>query len=260
MKTKKMNSYKKLGFIMLVSAVAGGILGMIGAIAIGFGGKSIEHGMAVMLTQLQQIMLPIMVGLTVISVVYGEWNLRKERELCQRVRETEDEECDRWEYLEEKNGAWGMIANVLSQVLCILVLSLGYSAKYIGEGNHKGFLAVCIVFLVCFGYDGFWQMRYIRTVQKAYPEKKGDPASRKFYQEWLNSCDEAEREMIYQSAYKSYIRINKCIPILLVVAMLGHLYFNTGLMAIIMVSVIWLIVMVSYLRSCVKMKGARLRE
>lgn len=256
---KKMSSYKKLGLIMLLAAIGGGVLGFIGAIIMGFGGHNIEHGMAAVLRYLQQIMFPVMVGLTVLSIVFGEWNLRKQREISRKILETEDEECDRWEYLEEKNGAWGLIVNILSQVFCILVLSLGYSAKYIDDGNHVSFLTVCIVFLVCFGYDGFWQMRYVKMTQMAHPEKKGDPASRKFRQQWLDSCDEAEKEVIYQSAYKSYIRISQWIPVLLVVTMIGQLYFQTGMMAIVIVAVIWLIQMVTYLRSCVKMKGAKLR-
>ena len=56
----------------------------------------------------------------------------------------------------------------------------------------------------------------MKCVQRVYPEKKGDPASRKFQKEWLESCDEAERAMIYQSAYKSYMTANKTIPLLLV--------------------------------------------
>lgn len=260
MKTKKMNSYKKLGMVMLLSAIAGGILGLASFFILGVAGGSVENGMSAVMSGLQQIMLPAMAIITVISVIYGEFNLRKQKVLCKMILETEDEECDRWEYEEEKNSAWGMSANILSQILCILVLSAGYSAKYIGDGNHTSYLAVCIVFLLCFAYDGFWQVRFVKVIQTAYPEKKGDPASRRFRQEWLNSCDEAEKEVIYQSAYKSYTQISTCIPVLLVIAMLGQLFFETGILAIIMVAAIWLIVTISYLRSCVRLKKAKLRE
>ena len=100
----------------------------------------------------------------------------------------------------------------------------------------------------------------MKQVQKAYPEKKGDPSSGKFRQQWLDSCDEAEKEVIYRSAYKSYLCTNKTIPALLLITMLGHLFFNTGIMAIVTVAFIWLVVAVSYLRTCVKLKGKKIRE
>lgn len=42
--------------------------------------------------------------------------------------------------------------------------------------------------------------------------------------------------------------------------MLGHLFFDTGIMAVITAAAIWLIVTVSYLHSCVVLKRAKLRE
>lgn len=114
------------------------------------------------------------------------------------------------------------------------------------------------IFLICYIYDGFWQVRFVKNTQRAYPEKKGDPASLNFQQQWLESCDEAEKEVIYQSAYKSYIQVSRCIPILLLITMLGHLFFNTGLMAIVVVAVVWLVATLSYLRSCVRLKGSKI--
>lgn len=260
MKMKKMNSYKKLGLVMLGAAIVGGVMGLLGAIILGPRMGHVEGGLTLVLTAAQRMMLPLLVVILAATVLYGEMNLRMQRAIGRKLQESEDEECDQWEYAEEKNSARGMIVNILSQVLCVLVLSVGYSMEYIESGNAENMLVSCIVFLVCFGYDGFWQVRFVKLTQKIHPEKKGDPATRKFQQEWLESCDEAEKEIIYQSAYKSYIQTNKCIPILLVVVMIGHLLFHTGLMAIVIVAVIWLLVTVSYLRSCVKLKREKIRE
>lgn len=257
---KKKNSYWRLARTMALSALAGGVMGFVGFLILGTRRGIVENGMAEVIMGIQQIMLPLMALVTVISVIYGEINLRKQKHICDMILKTEDEECDRWEYEEEKNGAWGTGVNILSQILCILVLSAGYSANYIESGNAKSYLAVCIVFLICFAYDGIWQVRYVKLVQRTFPEKKGDPATRKFRQEWLESCDEAERTVIYQSAYKAYSQANTCIPILLVIAMLGQLFFETGLLAIVIVAAIWLIVTVPYLRSCVRLKGEKIRE
>lgn len=259
MKTKKMNSYIKLAIILLLSAVAGGVIGFLGGMIMDKGGEHIGSAFHLVIIQFQRMMLPIMVLLTVVSVVFGEMNLQKQKALCKKILETEDEECDRWEYEEEKSSAWGVTVNTLSMVLCVLVLSGGYSARYLESGHNRSFLIVCLVFLACYAYDGFWQVRYIKVIQSAYPEKQGDPASPKFQQQWLESCDEAEKEIIYQSAYKSYIRVGQWIPALLLVTMLGQLFLNTGVLAIIVVAVIWLVVTVTYVRSCVKLRAAKLR-
>lgn len=70
-----------------------------------------------------------------------------------------------------------------------------------------------MIFLICYAYDGFWQVRYVKVIQESHPEKQGDPSSRKFRQQWLDSCDEAEKEVIYRSAYTSYSQTSKMIPL-----------------------------------------------
>lgn len=258
MKIKKMDSYKKMGIIILLAAIAGGIIGGVGTIILGFFGGSVAEGMEEALFAIQRIMLPLITIITVLTVVFGEWNLKELRAVGQKVMETEDEECDRWEYEEEKVGAKGAIANVLSQIFGFLAISAGYSLKYMAEGNYQSFLKVCIVFVVCEIYNSFWQVRYVKLIQKIHPEKQGDPSSLKFQKEWLESCDEAEREIIYRSAYTSYMAVSKSIPFFLILAMLGHLFFDTGLMAIVMVALVWLVLTISYLQSCVKLKKGKL--
>lgn len=80
----------------------------------------------------------------------------------------------------------------------------------------------------------------------------------KFQKQWMESCDEAEKEVIYQSSYKTYLTIMKVIPILLLVAMLGHFIWNTGIMAILMVGIIWIVANVTYSRSCLIKKGQKI--
>lgn len=258
---KKRNSFGRMGLFMLFSAIGGGILGLALSTVFGDGRiDAVQGGAIFVLGGIRRIMVPALILITIVSVVYGELNLRKQRMLCNKILESMDEECDRWDYEEEKTGAWGMAVNLLSQILCILVLSAGYSMEYIWDGYGGEVLAACVIFLACYVYDGFWQVRYVKVVQSAYPEKLGDPSSRKFQQQWLDSCDEAEKEVIYRSAYQSYSKTMKTIPGLLMLTMLGHLFFQTGIMAIVVVAIIWMVVTISYLSSCVRLKGQKIRE
>lgn len=260
MKTGKTSSYKRMGLIMLVSAAGGGVLGFLSIFLFDGNFDVIGKGMLKLLAGIQRFQLPILTGIFVLSAAFGEWNIRKLKNIGRQILSTEDEECDKWEYEEERVGAWGVIVNILSQILCILVLAVGYSIEYIKDNHAENMLASCIIFLICYAYDGFWQVRYVKLAQVSHPEKKGDPSSRKFQKQWIESCDEAEKEVIFRSSYKAYSQMNTWIPILLVIAMLGHLFFETGLLAIVMVAIIWLVLSLTYLQSCVRLKGSKLRE
>lgn len=113
---------------------------------------------------------------------------------------------------------------------------------------------MCPVFNLFF-YCGMAQARYVKLLQKVHPEKKGDIASKDFHKQWLESCDEAEKEAVYQSSYSTYIFSGKLIGILLVVTMIAHLFFNTGVFAIVVVGVIYLCITIKYCVSCVKLKN-----
>ena len=94
---KKINSYKRMGIFMLLSAICGGALGLLGAIIMANGGMNMVKGsVSFVLTGIQQIMVPVLVFITLVSIVYGELNLKRQRMTGSKILETEDEECDRW--------------------------------------------------------------------------------------------------------------------------------------------------------------------
>ena len=255
MKEKKTNSYKRALKIMVVGGVLGGISG-------GLCMAAKTHGSGLYLKEIivliQNMMAPLLGIIFAGSVILEEGSYRRLKTICEKQQTAEDEECDRLEYEEEKEGAFGMNVNVLSQILCILVLTFGYSMKYItADGHAYRFLAACMIFVACFLYEYFWQIRYVKLLQKTHPEKKGEPSSLKFQEQWLESCDEAEKEIIYQSAYKAYMTVNRTIPVLLVGTMVANLYFDTGMFAVVVVSVIWLLTQFTYSHYCIKLREAR---
>ncbi|MEI3218806.1 MAG: DUF3169 family protein [Lachnoclostridium sp.] len=109
---------------------------------------------SIVMTRLQTMILPLLLCITLISVLTGELTLKKLKRICRQILQTEDESCNIWEY-EEKTSALGMNMNILSQVLCVIILSLGYSMKYIETTNSSHFLFACLFFILCYAYDGF---------------------------------------------------------------------------------------------------------
>lgn len=253
---KKMNTYLKTGLIILGAAVLGAIGGFCSFILFDRFEGGILGTIAALMEQIQTLILPLLVLIMVISVVYGEWNHRKSGKLFRKIPDAEDEECDRLEYEADKVCSAGLIVNSCSMGFSVIILALGYSIKYLehSDRNRSTFLAACIVFLVCWTYDTFWQVRYVKQLQAVYPEKYADPSSRKFRQQWYENCDEAEREVICRSSYKTYMMLNKCVPALLLATLLSHLFLDTGVLAVAVVALIWMVTSVTYTRSCVRLR------
>ncbi len=256
--TKTRNTKKtivKMLVAMLIGGVIGGVSTVVYEIVFGedFSGRSLN-----LLTEVtRRLMVPGLLSVLVVSIAAYEICFKKLRNVCDRIEDAEDEEFHRLDYEEERYGAILQCINVVAQVLCIALLGSGYSMRYIHDGRTSlvKFLTACVLFLICFFYCGMAQARYVKLLQKVHPEKKGDIASKDFHKQWLESCDEAEKEAVYQSSYSTYIFSGKLIGILLVVTMIAHLFFNTGVFAIVVVGVIYLCITVKYCVSCVKLKN-----
>lgn len=261
-KTAKQSGGKKIYLkylgILALSAVIGGIFG--GLFTGTLSGSGIDKIIGDFVEQVGRNQLMIYVVMGVISAVTLETILAKMRKLGAEISHAEDENADTLEYMMEKVGAVGVLVSNCSQVLLMMVLSTGYNIDYIQEADGYYYIASITAFLLACVYLGIWQMRYVRLLQKIYPEKKGDPSSRKFQQQWLESCDEAEKEVIYQSSYKTYHAMNKLVPAMLLLALLSHLLWNTGLMAVFITGVIWIALSANYCRFCLRKKGENLME
>lgn len=245
---------------MLLAMVFGGVLGGFFGVFMYYFHGNLEAFLTTWPKLIQSILVPGLLIVNIVSILAGEFCLRKLKTVCGRIATAEDEEADLVSYQEEKYGAVLQCVNVVSQVLCIFILANGYQMGYIESSNKNviNFLIACVLFIACFFYNGIVQARYIKQLQTVHPEKERRCFSRKFHQQWLESCDEAEKEVIYQSSYKTYIFMSKAIGLLLIVTMVSHLFFKTGIMAILVVGVMYLILVVKYSFSCVSLRKDRI--
>lgn len=217
----------------------------------------IQEGMQFFLNSVRTWMLPLMAICGVIALVLCEQYMGRLKRAGEAMEQAEDEAYERLDYELEAAGSRGMIVSFAGSIAMILLLATGYSTKYIESLNGSGimwFLLEILTFIALEVYLNVWQIRYVRVIQKIYPDKKGDPTSLKFPKQWLESCDEAEKEVIYQSAYKAYVTINRTIPLILIVVMVANLYFDTGMMAVVVLAVVWMLAQFTYTGNCVKMK------
>ena len=256
----KPNSYGKLMKRMLIYLGIGGVCGFFVGIFMTFG---VKNGMSDLSDLVRPLALPIIAVIFVVSIVLMEFYSRKLKDTMKHLEEAEDEQYEVLSYEEEKYGAMLMNCNVISQVCDIIVLTFTFSRSWLEEASGKelaGFLATCALFCINFFLYGYYQMRYVKMVQAAHPEKRGDMNSKNFQKDWMASCDEAEKECIYQASYKGYQTVMKWAPILTFVALILHMFFDTGILAIVMPSVIWLVTSVTYCRACLQNKGEKLSK
>lgn len=255
---KKTTTLSKLILKMAAGTVVGAILGTTAAVLFSLSnGNSFNQSVQALITAIQNMIFPGLLLITVLSIILQEIYYSRLKNICNRLADAEDEDFDELDYKEEKTGAVLMTSNLLSYISGIILLAFGYSIDYL---HHIIALGSCFVFLICIFYDGIMQARYIKLLQKTHPEKKGDVSSMKFQQQWLESCDEAEKEVIYQSGYNAFSFTSKCLSFLLLLTMLSHLFFHTGILAIIVVGITQISLSLTYNKSCVKLKEVKLNR
>ncbi len=147
---KKMNSYLKMILLMAAGGVVGGIVGFVTA----FSGEDyiavIGHGMNAFLFAVRDhaLMLECICG--AICLVICETNYGKMKRMGKQMQDAGDDEYHELQYRIEVSSSWGMIASTVGTVLMMLIISPGYSMKYIesqSTGETWMFLAEIVVFL-----------------------------------------------------------------------------------------------------------------
>lgn len=157
----------------------------------------------------------------------------------------EDEACvERMEYLLN----WPMILSGLLMPIVFFFFSAGIvyadSATnmllVVGE-LIAGLVAVMLV-----------QQKFVDMTRMLNPEKKGSVYDTDFQKKWLDSCDENEQRQIGEAAYCSYKAVNITCLVLWVLLIMTHTVFQTGILPMALVLVIWGVLQGSYFYACLK--------
>lgn len=136
-----------------------------------------------------------------------------------------------------------MLGNVLyalniGTVVTYFFFAIGFEdiverSKFADACYLLGFVAALVVIIV-------GQSAIIKLTKEMNPEKKGSVYDTKFLDKWEDSCDEAEKILIYKSAYKTYTKMSTLFIGLWIFCVFGNSIFHFGLMPVTMVSLIWL--------------------
>ena len=82
------------------------------------------------------------------------------------------------------------------------------------------------------------EYKVVNIIKTINPEKKGDPMKLSFGKDWYNSCDEAQRKIIGEVAYKTYIITNTIFMSIFLAVVLVSKYIDVGIFSIILIAAI----------------------
>lgn len=163
---------------------------------------------------------------------------------------------------EEDEDAIGRIEAKLSYALLSssveLVVSFFFlSASFVYCRSGAAMLWVLGQFVLVMVGLVLLQQRVVDFEKQMNPEKKGSVYDFKFQKKWLESCDEAERSNVYQSAFKAYnAGVTACITLWVVLVFLG-LVFDIGLLPSFVVLLVWGILLVTYCMESIRLERGK---
>lgn len=128
------------------------------------------------------------------------------------------------------------ILMILAFFLFAAFYSVGFAVSTVSAvkffGTLAAFLAVLVISII-------FQQRYVDLTKRMYPEKKASVYDPKFQKEWFSQCDEAERAVIGQCAYRAYQAVGKVCMALWIVFTLAGMFLGTGFLPVLAVCIIW---------------------
>lgn len=86
----------------------------------------------------------------------------------------------------------------------------------------------------------------VELEKKINPEKRGDVLEINFQHTWENSCDEAQKKIIYEAGFRAYRAGTKACTAIWLITFISMFMFDTGLFPVFVVCVIWFIMLITY--------------
>lgn len=143
------------------------------------------------------------------------------------------------------------------QILSFFFFGASVSNLFFRLSTEEGKLILVIIptvsFMVLLITLILTQRSVIDLAKEISPEKHGSVYDVKFNKTWMASCDEAEKVMVYKAAYHAYQVTNYTCMALWLVFVLISMVVPMSILALSCVSLIWLVMTVSYLRAASKL-------
>lgn len=154
-----------------------------------------------------------------------------------RIKAWDGEDEDEYQKIDSMLGNVLFVLNI-GTVITYFFFAIGF--EDIVERSRFADICYLFGFIAALAMIIIGQQTIINLTKEMNPEKKGSVYDTKFIDKWEDSCDEAEKILIYKSAYKTYTAMSHLFIGLWVFCVFGSNIFGFGPMPVTMVSLIWL--------------------
>ena len=248
-KKEDKKAFKSFIIIMIISAIAGGILG---GMSIYFKDSLSENlpdfimNILEAITPFASVVLSLLVIITS-SIVYKK--LTKELKIW-----NESDEEDIIDKIEEKLSYILLLSSV-NLIMGFFFFGVGFAlpSDYLDlNGDIVKRIFFFVGFVLCVLSSILIQKKFVNLEKEINPMLRGSVYDTKFSEKWIDSCDEAIKMNIYKSSYKAYKAVTNTCLILWFVCILGYNVWDFGIMPLFIVTTIWLVQTVAYCLESIK--------
>lgn len=255
-KKEDKKAFKGFLAIIVISGIVGGICGGMSDKLGEIFGENLSNFFINILEQITpyaSIVLSIIV-IIVSKVIYTK--SRKEYELWKQRKE-DDDVIDKI----EANLYYLILVVAVNMILGFFFVGAGANVIMFNRGNEELDIAKALLLLIgiilSLGSSVLIQKKVVNLEKEINPLLKGSVYDTNFSKKWIDSCDESIKLSIYKSAYKSYTSVSTTCGILWLFCFIGSDLWNLGVMPLVMVTIIWLVLTVSYCIESIKHSKVR---
>ena len=247
MKNKKI--VMKFWIVMAACALGGGILG--GSVAVFQTDITQVTGMLdrwifANVLPLQLICFAVLLALTVLFCL-------KSRRLQKSAAPDDEKAFDRIDrFLNIALTLTGI--NMIVNLLCFGIATSKGMEPFASKPAWLALLIMLAAVFTCI----FCQSKIVKMIKELYPEKRGNALDFQFSKEWLASCDEAEKYIIYAAAFHSYLALQRAFAFAMALLILCSILFEVGILPFLIVSALWAIQTITYVSAATKLSRGKI--
>ncbi|MCM1182220.1 MAG: DUF3169 family protein [Roseburia sp.] len=101
------------------------------------------------------------------------------------------------------------------------------------------------------------QRRAVNLEKEINPEKRGSVYDMRFKKKWFESCDEAEKLIIYRASYNAHQAVTIACMVLSVFCLLGTILWGSGIFPVCIIGIIWLTDTLTYCISSYRLSATK---
>ena len=189
-----------------------------------------------------------------LAALIGSWMLLARLE--RRAAELGPDDEEALDELEDRLGV-PMVVNSVLQVANMAVFPvLLWLVLQDSVSKALGDVIMAVNVLVFLGsmFASFAINKKSVDAEKALnPEKRGSLLDFSFRKTWMESCDEAQKQLIHEAGYQAFQTGSNACLVIWVVSMLLMFLLDTGVLPLLMVCAVWMALQIAYFRAVAKL-------